>query len=136
MEKKLLKSLKNLRQNKKGILMGNVIFIILNITFILMLGYFVYNSASGAGMKQKVLAKEISMFIDSAKPGTTVGLNIANYKKIAEAKKIPDFIKCEDGNVEVALTGQGFSYPYFSTYAISCEYGAGFGDVLMIEVKS
>jgi hypothetical protein len=114
-------------KNKKGILMGNVIFIILNIVFAALLFYYVMDNASGTGMKQKVLAKEIASFIDAAEPGTVVELDIAAYKSIADSNKIKDFIQIADGQVKVVLrAGNGYTASYFSDNKLDVKYDANF----------
>ena len=127
-------------KNKRGILIGTVIFVILNIAFIALLIVYVRNSASGAGIKQTVLAKDIALFINSAKPGTIMEFDILEYKQIAEKNNIENFIRVGDGKVTVTLAkaSQGASYPYFSNYKPEIKYGeaAGFKDLVWIEVKA
>jgi hypothetical protein len=114
-------------KNKKGILMGNVIFIILNIVFFALLFYFVMDNVSGTGMKQKVLAKEIASFIDAAEPGTVIELDISAYKSIADNNKIKDFIQIGDGQVKVVLrAGNGYTASYFSDNKLDVKYDANF----------
>lgn len=125
---------RSLIKDKRGILVGTIIFIVLNIVFFSMLFYFVYDSVSGIRVKEKMLAKEVAMFINSAEPGTFIELNIQDYKKLADKNKIEDFIRVKDGSVWVALAAgrTGFSYPYFSDYTIESKAE---GDFLTIEVE-
>lgn len=123
-----------LHKNKKGILMGNVIFIILNIVFFALLFYFVMDNASGTGMKQKVLAKEIASFIDAAEPGTFIELNIGDYKSIADNNKIKNFIQIGNGQVKVVLrAGNGYTASYFSNNKLDVKYDTNF---IVMEVSA
>jgi len=119
--------------NKKGVLIGEVIFIILNLAFFSLLILGTRNLVGGANMKEKVLAKEIALFINAAKPGTTIEINIADYKKIADNNKIIEFIKIENNKVKVTLAGEGFSYPFVSTYKVENRLD---GNFLVMEVKN
>lgn len=85
-------------------------------------------------MKEKILAKEISMFINSAEPGTLLLINVKDYKEIAQQNKISDenFIKINDGKVSVTLSGSEFSYPYFSDYSLE---GKLSGNYFAVSVK-
>lgn len=114
--------------------MGNVIFIILNIVFAALLFYYVMDNASGTGMKQKVLAKEIASFIDAAESRTVIELDISAYKNIADKNKIKDFIQIGDGQVKVVLrAGNGYTASYFSDNKLDVKYDANF---IRMEVTS
>lgn len=121
-------------KNKKGIVMGTVVFILLNIAFFAMLLFFVVDRCTGTSMKEKVLAREIALFINSAEPNTLILFNIKNYKEIIDKNKIKpeDFIKLEDGRVRVVLAGSGVVYPYFLDYKIE---GKLSGDFFEISIK-
>ena len=121
--------------NKKGagvLAEGEVVFILLNIIFFFMLLWFVNNECRGTDMKEKILAKEVSMFINSAEPGTLLLVNIKEYKDIAEGNKITNFIRLQDGKVVVSLSGSEFSYPYFSDYSVE---GNVNGDYFAVSIK-
>ena len=64
-------------RNKKGeILVGNVIFIVLNIIYLSILITFLYTRASGAVLLEEVSAKQIALLIDGAQPGMFFYLNM------------------------------------------------------------
>jgi hypothetical protein len=142
MERRLLKLTRNLpRNNKRGIVMGNVLFILLNIAFFALVIYFVRDAASGAGMKEKILSKEIALMINAAKPGTSIEIDISAYEKIAKKNGIKNFIEIGSNNVTVTLSGKGFVYPYFSMNKVEYKYGeehglAGFLYMKVSEVKA
>lgn len=121
--------------------MGNVLFILLNIAFFALVIYFVRDAASGAGMKERILSKEIALMINAAKPGTSIEIDISAYEAIAKKNKIKNFIEIGNNNVTVTLSGKGFVYPYFSMNKIDYKYGeeqqlAGFLYMKVSEVKS
>jgi heme/copper-type cytochrome/quinol oxidase subunit 3 len=127
--KKLAYRLEN-KKNKKGVVIGTVIFILLNLAFFAMLLFFVVDRCTGTSMKEKVLAKEIALFINSAEPNTLILLDVKSYKEIAENNKIKpeDFIKIEGGRVRVALSG-GFVYPHFSNYQVEGKLSGNFFEI-------
>lgn len=121
--------------------MGNVLFILLNIAFFAMVIYFVHDAASGAGMKEKILAKEVALMINAARPGTEIEIDISAYEEIAKKNNIKNFIEIGNDNVTVTLSGKGFVYPYFSKNKVECKYGkeqrlAGFLNMKVSEVKA
>lgn len=133
-----MRSLKLLRfknLNKRGIIIGEVMFILLNIAFFSMALYSIYNKASGPAIKEKVLAKEIVLYINAAEPDSIIELNIEDYKRIAEKNKIKNFIRIENGYVTVILDEKatGFRYPYFSNYKLESKVEGGF---LYIKVEN
>lgn len=120
-------------KGKKGALVeGEVIFILLNLVFFIMLIWFVNNECRGTDMKEKIAAKEIAIFINSAEPGTLILINVRDFKDIATKNKITDFIQIKDGKVSVALSGGAFTYPYFSDYSVEGEIN---GDFFAISIK-
>jgi hypothetical protein len=126
-----MKELSFLKKNKNGVVMGAVLFILLNIMFFSMALLFVRDRTGGDEVKEKILAKEIALFINSAEPETLILFDIQEYRDIASENRIPDerMIKIEDGKVIVALKGTEFSYPYFSDYKISGNISGNFYEV-------
>jgi hypothetical protein len=120
-----------LKKNKRGVVIGTVIFILLNLIFFSLALLFVRDRTGGDEVKEKVLAKEIALFINSAEPRTLVLFDIQEFKDIAKANNINDenMIKLDNGRVIVALKGAGFSYPYFSGYKISGNISGNFYEV-------
>ena len=120
-------------RNKKGILTGTVMFIILNLVFFSMLLYFANQSISGLDIKEKILAKQVALFINSAKPETLMIFDIKEYLDAAENKlNTEEIIKIEEGKVKVKLDDDTFVLPHFSSYKI--EYKV-YGNFLEVSVK-
>ena len=108
-------------RNKKGeILVGNVIFIVLNIIYLSILITFLYTRASGAVLLEEVSAKQIALLIDGAQPGMFFYLNMEQAYDSAEENGV-DFssIITKNGNtITVKLDNEGgragYSYSFFN----------------------
>jgi hypothetical protein len=107
--------------NKRGdILVGNIIFLMLNFIFLSILILFLMKQGSGAIVLEQAYAKQIALLIDSSKPVMELRLNMEDAKELAEKNKI-DFSK--KGNV-VQINGNlvtvklsesgGYSYSFFN----------------------
>lgn len=97
--------------------MENIIFIILNLVFLMILILFLLKQGSGAIVLEQAYAKHIALVIDSAKPGMTIKLDMEKGKKLAEKNKIDfgDIVKIEDNLVIVKLSGEGgYAYSFFN----------------------
>lgn len=97
--------------------MENLVFIILNLIFLTLLILFLLRQGEGAVVLEQAYAKEVALLIDSAKPGTTMLLNIEKGKKLAEKNNVAveDMIKIDGNNVIVKLSEKGgYSYSFFN----------------------
>ena len=114
-------------RNKRGdILIGDVIFIVLNLVFLTILILFVVSKTNDAARLEELYAKQIALIIDSAKPGMTVHLDMedAIEKAIDENPNIgygiATLVKIEGNVVTVKLTDKsGYSYSFFNDVNIS-----------------
>ena len=112
----------NFLKNKKaeGVAFPTLIFIILNITFFVLLFIFVFRSAEGAAVYEPAYAKEIALMIDSTEPGMTFALNVSKGIDIAKEKgkiDLKNIIKINEQTkrVEVNFANSGgYSFQYFS----------------------
>lgn len=107
----------SLKDKKGTILIENVIFIILNVVFISILLLFLWRQGSGSVLIEQTHAKQISLLIDSAKPGMEIKLNMDDAKKIADENKFDfDKIVSITGNiVMVKLSDKGgYEYSFFN----------------------
>ncbi len=95
-----------------------VIYLVLIALFISPLMFFVSRTGSNAAFYEQKYAKEISMFIDSSLPGTTISINLNEIKDFLENN--PNAFSFEDNKVSVKLKqlSTGYSFPYFSDYKI------------------
>jgi len=109
--------------NKKGdeILFEQIIFIVLNLVFFLLLLAFVFNSASGAFVTEQFYAKEIALLIDTAEPGTMISLDITDAYNIAKNNNldIQNIINIENSDVIVKLGGsRAYVFRFFNDVKI------------------
>jgi hypothetical protein len=104
--------------NKKGdLLIGNIIFIVLNLIFLSILMLFLLRQGSGAIVLEQSYAKQIALLIDSSKPVMEIQLNMDKAAKLAEKNNIPfkDVVKIRDNLVIVKLSEKGgYSYSFFN----------------------
>lgn len=112
---------------KKGdILVENVIFIVLNVIFISILLLFLWGQGSGAILVEETHAKQISLLIDSAKPGMEIRLNMVEAKDIALDNGIEDFgevVSITDNVVRVKLSEKGgYEYSFFNDVSVNSYY--------------
>jgi len=118
------------QKNKKGILTGTVLFLVLNVVFFALVLFFAYQSTNGVDIKEKILAKQIASFINSAKPDTLMIFNIQEYLDSAQKKLSPeDILKIENGEVKIKLNEDSFVYSYFSDYQIGYKISGNFLEV-------
>ena len=110
-------------KKKRGtILIENVIFIILNVVFISILLLYLWKQGSGVILLEQSHAKQISLLIDSAKPGMELMLNMDDAKSISDENKV-DFsqvVKVNGNIVRVKLSEKGgYEYSFFNDVDVS-----------------
>ncbi len=112
--------------NKKGdtLVLESVIFIVLNIFFVMGLLYFVSRSASGAAVYEEAYAKQIALLVDNSKPGNTIVLNMENAVNVAgeNGRNRADIVRIDDmkKQIFVGLGSQGgYQIGYFTGYNVS-----------------
>ncbi len=104
--------------NKSGeLLIGNVVFILLNLLFLTVLVIFLLKQGNGAGTLEQIYAKQIALVIDSAKPVMIIKMDMEKGMKIAEKNGV-DFseaVRITGNTVFVKLTEKGgYSYSFFN----------------------
>jgi len=102
--------------------MENVIFIILNVLFLAILILFLLRQGQGAILLEQSYAKQIALFIDSAKPGMTIILDMGKAKGLAEKNglKFEEIIINANNIITVKLSEDGgYSYSYFNDVDVS-----------------
>ena len=105
--------------NKRGILFGTVIFIILNIVFFVVMLLFIYSSGNRDFVYEQTYAKQIALLIDNSKPEMSLLLDISELVEIANEnrKDVNEIIKLdkEENRIFVSLKGErGYNYKYFT----------------------
>lgn len=110
--------------NKKAstLVAENLIFIILNVLFFVILVIFIINQGSSESSYEKTYSKQIALLIDSAKPGMILKLNMAEGKEIADSNDF-DFsrvVSINGNSVNVKLSERtGHSYEFFNDVNVS-----------------
>lgn len=106
------------REAKKGdILVGDIIFIVLNLIFLSILIIFVVSKTNDTSRMEEQYAKQIALIIDSAKPGMIIHLNMedAIEKASDEDIDLAQIVKIDGNLVNVRLEEKGgYSYSFFN----------------------
>src|SRR3989344_8103555 len=116
------------KRDKRGenILTENLIFIILNIVFLMILVLFLFSKMGNASVLEEKYAKQIAMIIDSAKPEMEIYLDMNDAIKNAEKNSVDgnDIISVRDNVVTVKLqeNSKGYSYSFFNNVEVSRIY--------------
>ena len=108
----------NKSRGKRGdILIGDVIFLVLNLVFLTILILFVVSKTNDAARLEELHAKQIALMIDSAKPVMEIKLDMEKAKESAEENKI-DFgeaVSITGNIVKVKLSQKGgYEYSFFN----------------------
>lgn len=111
---------------KRGdIIIGDVIFLVLNLIFLSILIIFVISKTNDASLLEEKYAKEIALIIDSAKPGMEIHLNMHDAIKKAEKNdvNINKILEIKENIVYVKLKEKGdYSYSFFNNVSITKPY--------------
>lgn len=112
--------------DKRGIQLvaGTVIFIVLNVTVIMILIYAIQGTSTRSPLYEEAYAKQIGLLIDASKPGTTINVDLTEIYQIAKNNEVnPEIvIDCVANEVYIKATqGNGYRFGYF-TKLDSCEY--------------
>ena len=115
-------------KNRRGlVLVGTIIFIVLNLVIFTLLIVYVYRAGTGAAVYEQAYAKQIVLVVDEAKPGTTILIDMGAGIEIAEKNGIEkeSIVRIvEDRNeiiVKLADNG-GYSYKYFNDYDVRLSF--------------
>lgn len=95
--------------------MENVIFIIITLVFLTILAVFIFKQSSGTAYLEQSYAKQISLLIDSAKPGTSIYLDISEGKSEWFDKNFDKSVIVNNNLITVRLSGKSeYSYSFFN----------------------
>jgi len=110
-------------KNKKGnFLTENVVFIILNSLFLILVALFIFKQGSGAVLLEQSYAKNIALLIDSGKPGMEIILEMEDAFKLAEKNNLDrsEIVKIKGNKVVVKLSSDGgYEYSFFNDVSVS-----------------
>lgn len=107
-------------------LLETIVFLILNLVFFSVMGYFVYNSGSQTFIFEQAYAKQLALIIDNSKPEMVVMMNLDEIMPIAIEKNVPlnQIFSIDDKNnlVIVRLNSNGgYNYHYFTNNLVKLE---------------
>ena len=116
-------------KNKRGstILIEQVLSIILNVIFIVLLISFVMTRASTAGVLNEKYAKEIALALDAARPGMIITIYMKDAIDTAQKSwgenNIKNMITLSGNTVTVGVKpGSSYSYSFFNNITIANHY--------------
>ena len=108
------------RISKRGnILTENIIFLVLNLIFLTILTLFLFSQMGDGAVLEEKYAKQISLVLDSAKPGMIIRIDMEDAiekatKELGEGG-IKDLVMIDENIVTVRLQeGVGYSYSFFN----------------------
>lgn len=112
------------KRSKRGqILVGNIIFISLNLIFLTLLVLFVISRTGNAATIEEKYAKQIALMIDAAEPGMVIHLNMEEAIEEANENGLNNIVFINGNIVTVKLRDKGgYSYSFFNDVAVSPPY--------------
>lgn len=106
------------RSKKANILTENLLFIILNLVFVVILVLFIFSRMSVEGILEEKYAKQIALIIDGAKPVMEIHLNMKDAVEKAKSNNIlpQEIVGISENSVNVKINsrGEGYSYSFFN----------------------
>jgi len=116
-------------KNKRGVnlLAGNIVFIILNVVFIIILASFLVSKISNPAVMEEKYSKEIAFSLDSARPGMVLTFNMKDAVDVAKKnlgeKNLGQIVQINGNLVTVKLQdGKGYTYSFFNNVNITGHY--------------
>ena len=111
--------------NKRGanILAENIVFIVLNVVFLMILILFLFSKMSDVAPLEEKYAKQIALLIDGAKPGMNITLDMTkDVDKVKNKNLKVVSIEGNIVNVKFDEDSKGFSYSFFNNVELSKLY--------------
>ena len=117
-------------KSKQGrLLVGNIIFIVLNLIYLVILVVFLLRYSSDLSLLESSYAKEIALVIDSAKPGMSIFLSMEDAFEGAKDEGVDpsEIIRINKNKVTVKLSRESkdCSYSFFNSVDTG-RYGDGY----------
>jgi hypothetical protein len=113
---------KRLKKGSTTFLSENIIFIVLNLAFLIILILFLFTKTGSAAVLEEKYAKQIALILDSAKPVMEISLNMEDALKISKKEKFKGkIVSIGDNIVTVKLRneGNGYSYSFFNDVEVN-----------------
>jgi len=120
--------------NKKGDLAyEEIIFIILNLTFFILLMVFIFRSTSGISSVEQISAKELALIIDQSYPGERIYIDFTEQVELARKNKIVDLVNFENNLVRVKLSESGeYTYSFFNDVNVESSFESKNSDQIFL----
>ena len=110
-------------KRKRGTFLAeNIIFIVLNLAFLIILMLFLFKQGSGAILLEQSYAKQIALLINSAPAGTEIQINMQEGFELADKNKVnrADVVNIYGNIVKVKLSEKGgYEYSFFNDVDVS-----------------
>jgi len=104
-------------------LIGNVVFIILNLVFLSILILFIVNKGGGIESLEQSYAKQIALIVDGAQPGMKITIDMLDGAEAGAEwyeENYAGSVRYVDNVVYVKLSEEsGYSYSFFNDVEIS-----------------
>jgi hypothetical protein len=117
------------KSKQARLLVGNIIFIVLNLIYLVILVVFLLRYSSDLSLLESSYAKEIALVIDSAKPGMSIFLSMEDAFEGAKEEGVDpsEIIRINKNRVTVKLSreSKGYSYSFFNSVDTG-RYGDGY----------
>jgi len=111
---------------KKGnILAENILFILLNLIFLIILVIFLFSKTGSAAVLEEKYAKQIALMIDSSRPLMEITLNMEDAINKAKEEGWPEnmIVNIEGNFVTVKLREKGgYSYSFFNNVEVNANF--------------
>jgi hypothetical protein len=111
-----IKEKQKIFSDKRGILMENLIFLILNAVFFVVLIIFIWSNVDGRPAHEQAYAKQIALLIDEAKPTMTFSLDMQEVVEEYD-KELSEIVKIDNNEKKVIVklgSRGGYSYRFFT----------------------
>jgi hypothetical protein len=111
------KSMKKRLGRKGEILIGDIVFILINCLFLVLLILFLLKQGSGVIVLEQLYAKEIALSIDYVQPVMLIKLDMEKGMKLAKKNGIGfnEVVKIDGNVVRVKLSdSSGYTYSFFN----------------------
>ena len=114
-------------KTKRGeeLLTENVIFIILNIIFFVMLMAFIFIGGTGAYFSEQYYGKQVALLIDGAKPGTSIIFDISDGYEAAKKNNVAmnNMFSMENNSLFVRFGNNRFyQFPIYNNVSANFSY--------------
>lgn len=124
-------------EDSESPIIGEVIFILLNLMFFITLFVFVLHTTSSVYVYEQAYAKEIALAIDNSKQNTEIYLDAKTLSDIAKANnidlaKVVEIDNKEHKVIVKASDKGGYSYYFFTDADIKSEFA---GEYIKININ-